>query len=232
MRSSKCIGLNGKLFVSSQKASNGRRFTFLWMQHDSSIPTPLTPHPNPAVRMFSLVQSALVLFWNIIPGWWRLHIYQTLLWGWFNTWLSQSTHSNTLLFCCFISGCYCNLGFVPCNGILEQILISRPNWPECIMSLIIFSSFHAKFHAKPGNIFVQIVYLSLLIHLSRLLSWVGWRQLIYANNLREKPFRPPSVCSRTSNFWCGGVQLPVLGGHIGHHSGTVLLSRLPTLSLL
>lgn len=218
MRSSKFMGLF---------AVKGCQMGDVLFFFECSMTAPLPP----AVSMVSLVQSALELFWNIIPGGWQSHIYQTLRRGWFNTWLSQSTPSNTLLFCCFISGCYCNLGFVPWNSILEQMLIPRHNWPEHIISLIVFS-FHAKFHAKPVNIFVQIVYLSLFIYLSHLLSWVGWRQLIFVNNLREEPLRPPSACSRTSNFLCGGVQPPVLRGRIGHHSGTVLLSRLPTLSLL
>lgn len=61
---------------------------------------------------------------KIILGRRRLFLYLTFLQGWFNTWLSQSTPSNTTLFCWFISGYYCNLGFVPYNSfhkVLEML---------------------------------------------------------------------------------------------------------------
>lgn len=63
----------------------------------------------------------------------------------------------------------------------------------------------------------MLVYLSLFMYLSK---------------QREAIQIPPHGCSRTSSSWCGGVQPLVLKGRIGRHSETVLLSHLPTLSLL
>lgn len=113
------MGLNGKIFVSSQRVSSVKCFIFLWMQSDSS----------PAVsKLFPGSICPCVVF-KIISHRRRLLAHLTFHQGRFNTWLSQSTPSNIVLFCWFISGYYCNLGFLPCNSFhkVVEMLIPKHN---------------------------------------------------------------------------------------------------------